>query len=60
MIAPEGALSAARRAFHSWKRVEPASRDTMLLAAAARLRDEIDNLGRLLTQEQGKPLEEAR
>lgn len=56
----EDAVSAARHAFPAWKRIDPASRDAMLLAASARLRGEIEPLARLLTQEQGKPLEEAR
>ncbi|WP_242128168.1 aldehyde dehydrogenase family protein [Sphingobium sp. Sx8-8] len=56
----EEAVSAARDAFPAWKRIESASRDAMLLAASVRLRGEIEPLAQLLTQEQGKPLEEAR
>jgi len=54
------ALAAAQRGFETW-RVTPAhERANVMRRAAALLRERADGIARLLTQEQGKPLAEAR
>lgn len=50
------AVDAARRAFHSWRAVPHERRREILCGFAAAIRAETDNLARLLTREQGKPL----
>lgn len=54
------AITAATRAFPSWKSLTPAERGRVLLAVADRLEENVDLLGRLLMLEQGKPLSEAK
>ncbi|HEY8509498.1 MAG TPA: aldehyde dehydrogenase family protein [Steroidobacteraceae bacterium] len=50
------AVDAARRAFRSWRTVPHERRREILCGFAAAIRAEADNLARLLTREQGKPL----
>lgn len=50
------AVSAARRAFESWRAVPAQRRRVTLFGFAAAIRSETQSLARLLTREQGKPL----
>jgi acyl-CoA reductase-like NAD-dependent aldehyde dehydrogenase len=52
------AMDAAARAFRSWSKHEPGRR-AALVAAADALVPHAESIGRLLTQEQGKPLQDA-
>ncbi len=54
----DAAMAAAERAFPGWAADESARRKA-LLACAERLKQEAPRIGRVLTQEQGKPLENA-
>src|SRR5690606_5099652 len=54
------AVQAAHRAFGSWSRTSPSTRAGLLRKAAGVARDRMDELARLLTLEQGKPLSEAK
>jgi acyl-CoA reductase-like NAD-dependent aldehyde dehydrogenase len=54
----ERAVSAAREAFPAWRQTTAVERAQMLHAAAARMRDHFDELVRLLTLEEGKPVPE--
>lgn len=56
----DAAIRAADAAFAGWSRTSPAERATVLRSAAERVRARTDELALLLTEEQGKPLEEAR
>ena len=56
----ETSVAAARRAFQTWRFVPLDERRQKLLALAAALRDHKEELATLLTQEQGKPLVNAR
>ncbi|MBD0710418.1 MULTISPECIES: aldehyde dehydrogenase family protein [unclassified Streptomyces] len=51
-------IARARRAWHGW-RADPAARTTALRACADVVEREGDDLARLLTREQGKPLAES-
>ena len=53
------ALNAARRAFSTWSRKPPVARARLLKRAAEIIADQTDNLARLMTSEQGKPVQEA-
>lgn len=53
------ALNAARAAFGLWSKRAPAERADYLHAAANIVRDRAPDLGRLMTSEQGKPVNEA-
>lgn len=53
------AVAAARRAFPGWSRRPVAERRAMLVKLAEAIEARTEELGRLLTQEQGKPLAEA-
>ncbi|WP_425409818.1 aldehyde dehydrogenase family protein [Hyphococcus sp.] len=55
----DDAFSAAETAFESWSRDIHVRRD-VLTACAAAMRDNADELARLVTQEQGKPLAKAQ
>lgn len=55
-----GALDAAERAFPEWRATDPEARGAVLRKAAALMRERADEIGRLLTMEQGKPLAEAK
>jgi len=52
------AVAAAREAFDTWRRVPGLERCAMLHEAARRLRERFDDVARLLTLEEGKPLPE--
>jgi succinate-semialdehyde dehydrogenase/glutarate-semialdehyde dehydrogenase len=53
------ALAAADRAWPEWRATDVEKRGQILRKAAALLRERAEPIGRLLTQEQGKPLVEA-
>ncbi len=53
------AIEAAHAAFKVWSKVTPPDRGKVLKKAAALARQRADELGKLLTLEQGKPLKEA-
>jgi succinate-semialdehyde dehydrogenase/glutarate-semialdehyde dehydrogenase len=54
------ALEAVDRGFEIWRDYTPAQRSTIMRKAAALLRERADEIARVMTQEQGKPLIEAR
>ena len=54
----ERAVAAAGRAFPLWRQVSAVERAHLLHGAAARMREHFDELARLLTLEEGKPLPE--
>ncbi|GGE50056.1 NAD-dependent succinate-semialdehyde dehydrogenase [Primorskyibacter flagellatus] len=56
----ERAVDAADRAFRSWSSVSGYERGQMLKKASRLLSERIEDIAPLLTQEQGKPLAEAR
>lgn len=55
----DAALNAARTAFLTWSREPPMARARRLKRAAEIIADQTDNLARLMTSEQGKPVREA-
>jgi len=54
------ALEAAERAFPGWSRTDPKKRGELLCRGAELVRNRSDEIARLLTMEQGKPLRRAR
>ncbi|HEX8593937.1 MAG TPA: NAD-dependent succinate-semialdehyde dehydrogenase [Pseudomonas sp.] len=54
------ALAAAERGFSVWRRTSAFDRYKIMQKAAQLLRERVDTIARILTQEQGKPLAEAR
>ena len=54
------ALASAQRGFDVWKNTSAPERANVMRKAAGLLRERADAIARLLTQEQGKPLIEAR
>ena len=54
------ALSAAQRALPGWRSTDVEKRAAILHKAAALLRERSDAIGSLMTQEQGKPIAEAK
>ena len=54
------ALAAAQRGFEAWSATPAYERAKIMRKAAGLLRERADSIARLLTQEQGKPLAEAR
>jgi len=56
----DDALAAADRGWRAWREVDAWTRSAALRKAAGLLRERIDDLARVLTLEQGKPLPEAR
>ncbi|WP_437880437.1 NAD-dependent succinate-semialdehyde dehydrogenase [Pseudomonas sp. LRF_L74] len=54
------ALAAAARGFDTWRKVSAYERSQVLRKAAALLRERAEEIAVLITQEQGKPLAEAR
>ncbi|MES2401159.1 MAG: NAD-dependent succinate-semialdehyde dehydrogenase [Pseudomonadota bacterium] len=54
------ALAAAQKGFEAWKKVPANERANTMRKAAGLLRERAADIGRLLTQEQGKPFVEAR
>jgi succinate-semialdehyde dehydrogenase/glutarate-semialdehyde dehydrogenase len=56
----EEALAAAERAWPEWRSTEVEKRGAILHKAAKLLRERADQIGAILTQEQGKPIAEAK
>jgi succinate-semialdehyde dehydrogenase/glutarate-semialdehyde dehydrogenase len=56
----DAALAAAGRGFTAWRQTAPLQRAKVLAGAATLLRERVERMARLLSQEQGKPLVEAR
>ena len=56
----DAALAAAKSGFDAWRAIPAAERATTMRKAAGLLRERADAIARLLTQEQGKPLAEAK
>ena len=54
------ALAAAQRGFEDWRKVPANERATTMRKAAGLVRERASDIARLLTQEQGKPVGEAR
>ena len=54
------AVDAARAAFKSWRKTTPEERQKVVLSIAATIKDNADELFRLLTSEQGKPHAQAQ
>jgi succinate-semialdehyde dehydrogenase/glutarate-semialdehyde dehydrogenase len=54
------ALAAAEKGFATWRKVSAFDRSKLMRKAADLLRARADDIARLLTQEQGKPLAEAK
>lgn len=54
------ALEAARKGFEAWRAIPAAERAATMRRAATLLRERAGDIARLMTQEQGKPLAEAR
>ncbi|MFT3813793.1 MAG: NAD-dependent succinate-semialdehyde dehydrogenase [Acidovorax sp.] len=54
------ALAAAQAGFATWRKVPAHERAALMRKAAGLLRERADAIGRILTQEQGKPFAEAR
>jgi len=54
------ALLAAQRGFEAWRKVPANERAAVMRRAAGLVRERAEAIGRLLTQEQGKPLVEAK
>lgn len=54
------ALASAQRGFEAWRNIPAHERATTMRRAAGLLRERADAIAELLTQEQGKPLAEAR
>ena len=54
------ALAAAQRGFEAWRRIPANERAITMRKAASLLRERAGQIGRLMTQEQGKPFVEAR
>lgn len=54
------ALEAAQRGFETWRDITAAERSKVMRGAALLMRERADEIAPLLTQEQGKPLAEAK
>src|SRR5688500_5893411 len=54
------ALEAAKKGFEVWRDMVPAERSKIMRKAAALIRERANDIAPLLTQEQGKPLAEAK
>jgi succinate-semialdehyde dehydrogenase / glutarate-semialdehyde dehydrogenase len=54
------ALQAAQQGFETWRDMPPAERAKIMRRAAALIRERADQIAPLITQEQGKPLPEAK
>lgn len=54
------AVAAARRAFKTWRKTAPEERQRVVQGIAAAIKDNADELFRLLTSEQGKPHHQAQ
>ncbi|CAM4025722.1 NAD-dependent succinate-semialdehyde dehydrogenase [Bordetella muralis] len=56
----DDALAATQRGFETWREMSAHERCSIMRRAAVLVRERADDIARLLTQEQGKPLGEAR
>ena len=56
----DAALAAAARAWKEWREVDAWTRSATLRRVAALLRDRVEDMAPVLTEEQGKPLAESR
>ncbi|QIL73919.1 NAD-dependent succinate-semialdehyde dehydrogenase (plasmid) [Diaphorobacter sp. HDW4B] len=56
----EGALAAAQRGFETWRSMTAVERGRILRQAAILVRERADRIALILTQEQGKPMAEAK
>ncbi|HBR84785.1 MAG TPA: aldehyde dehydrogenase, partial [Erythrobacter sp.] len=56
----DSAVAAARRAFKEWKKTTPEERQKVVQGIAAAIKENADELYRLLTSEQGKPHAQAQ
>ena len=56
----DAALHAAHAAFPAWRRTSPLERAAILRNAAQLLRERVEELSRIVTQELGKPLTESK
>jgi succinate-semialdehyde dehydrogenase/glutarate-semialdehyde dehydrogenase len=56
----QDALEAAGRGFETWKRVPPFDRSRILQKLAAALREQLEEVAKLMSRETGKPVAEAR
>jgi succinate-semialdehyde dehydrogenase/glutarate-semialdehyde dehydrogenase len=56
----DAALAAAERGFAMWRKVSPYDRSKIMRKAADLLRSRADAIARLMTLEQGKPLDQAK
>ncbi|MBL0422731.1 NAD-dependent succinate-semialdehyde dehydrogenase [Ramlibacter sp. AW1] len=54
------ALEAAQKGFETWRDMTAAERSKIMRKAAGFMRERAETIGRMLTQEQGKPLVEAK
>jgi succinate-semialdehyde dehydrogenase/glutarate-semialdehyde dehydrogenase len=54
------ALEAAQKGFETWRDMTAAERSKIMRKAAGLMRERAGDIGRLMTQEQGKPLAEAK
>jgi len=54
------AVAAAQRGFQTWRDMVPAERARIMRKAAALIRERVHEIAPLITQEQGKPLAEAK
>lgn len=54
------AVAAARKAFKSWRKTSPEERQAVVMGISAAIKDNSDELYRLLTTEQGKPHAQAQ
>ncbi|ATN11668.1 succinate-semialdehyde dehydrogenase [Pseudomonas sp. FDAARGOS_380] len=56
----DAALARATQAFRTWRRTSVSQRAEYLLALAAALRDQAEDMAQMITQEMGKPIAQAR
>jgi succinate-semialdehyde dehydrogenase/glutarate-semialdehyde dehydrogenase len=54
------AIEAAAAAFQSWSKTAPTKRSDLLMSAAHCVKEHLDDVARLLTSEQGKPIRDSR
>jgi len=54
------AVAASQQGFEVWRATAPAERARIMLAAAALLRERIDQIAAVMTLEQGKPVDQSR
>jgi acyl-CoA reductase-like NAD-dependent aldehyde dehydrogenase len=54
------AIDAAAAAFPSWSKVPPSKRSDILMSAAHRVKELLNDVAQLLTSEQGKPIRDSR